>query len=379
MTKQHLVIIGGGAAGLAAAAEAAKLGGTVTLLERADRVGKKLLQTGNGRCNLTNLGVSPDAYNHPDFVRPVLSGLDCAALRAWFAERGLLTCGDGSGRIYPVSDTASSVLDVLRLACEEQGVRTLCGFEAAKLGRDNTVTAADGRRLAGDAVIVATGGGTALLRQTGHAMIPFSPVLCPLRTDPAPIRGLSGLRVKCAAALKRDGSCVRVLRGEVLFRDYGVSGIVIFDLSRFAEAGDTLELDLLPELAEEELCKLIEARKRRFPDRDEAALLTGMFHSRINAALLRAAGSTDAAALARAVKRFALTVRGCGDPRQAQVTRGGADVTEFDPASLRSRRCAALYAAGEALDVDGACGGFNLHWAFSSGITAARAAMEGAL
>ena len=374
MSKVQLVIVGGGAAGLAAAVTGAALGARVTLLERQDRVGKKILQTGNGRCNLSNIHVSPEAYNHPDFVRPTLERLNCGALRDFFARLGLLTWQDEAGRIYPVSDTASSVLDVLRLRCDETGVRTLCGFQAAEL-TPRSVRSADGRQVLADAILIASGGGTSLLRQAGHSMVPFSPVLCPLKTDTAPIRGLSGLRARCAVTLYRGGTAVSCLRGELLFRDYGVSGIVCFDLSRYAKPGDQLFIDLLPDMPEDELCKLLTQRRQAFPHREDAALLTGLFHSRVNAALLRAAGGTDPQRLARTIKGLTLTVEGCGDAKQAQVTRGGAATAEFDPVTLRSRHWENLYAAGEALDIDGACGGYNLHWAFASGMTAAGAAM----
>lgn len=376
MAKRQITIAGGGAAGLAAAVTAARLGARVTVLERADRLGKKILQTGNGRCNLTNTAVAPGAYNAPDFAAPALTGTGCAGLRHFFDTLGLLTYSDAEGRVYPVSDAASSVLDVLRLSCEEYGVRTLCGFDAVRVLPDGTVCAADGRTVPGDTVIVATGGGTVLLKSAGHRIVPFLPVLCPLKTDTAPIRGLSGVRVKCAVTLLRGGQTVITSRGELLFRDYGVSGIVVFDLSRYARPGDVLSLDLLPDVPLEAFCQLLAARKTAHPARGGEAFLTGMFHSRVSAALLRAAGGTSPEALARAVKGFSLTVEGCGDVKQAQVTRGGAALDAFDPATLRSRLQPNLYAAGEVLDIDGKCGGYNLHWAFASGILAAKSAME---
>ena len=376
MSGRQIVIAGGGAAGLAAAVTAARLGAQVTLLERADRVGKKILQTGNGRCNLSNTAVAPRAYNAPDFVKPALSHIGCEALRNFFASLGLLTYADAEGRIYPVSDAASSVLDVLRLSCEEYGVRILCGFEAARLLPNGTVCAADGRTVHGDAVIVTTGGGTALLQSVGHRLTPFSPVLCPLATDTAPIRGLSGLRAKCAVTLRRGGQALVTQRGELLFRDYGVSGIVIFDLSRHAQPGDLLSLDFLPDIPLGKLEELLAERTAAHPARLGEALLTGMFHSRVNAALCRAAGGR-VERLARTLKGLCLEVKGCGDRKQAQVTRGGAALSEFDSATLRSVRIPNLYAAGETLDIDGACGGYNLHWAFASGILAAHGASGG--
>lgn len=376
MSKRQITIVGGGAAGLAAAVTAARLGARVTILERADRVGKKILQTGNGRCNLTNTAAAPDAYNAPDFVLPALTKYNCASIRRFFLELGLLTYQDAEGRVYPVSDTASSVLDVLRLACEENGVQTQCKFEATRILPDGGICAADGRHVPADAVIVATGGGTGLLKSAGHQIVPFTPVLCPLKTDTVPIRGLSGLRVKCAVTLLRSGKPQITLHGELLFRDYGVSGIVIFDLSRYAQPGDLLSIDFLPDLSQEEILLLLKHRIQEHPSRTGGTFLTGIFHSRISAALLRAAGGTDPAMLARTIKGFPLAIQGHGDPKLAQVTRGGASLSSFDPDTLRSRLHASLYAAGETLNVDGKCGGFNLHWAFASGILAAQSAME---
>ena len=375
MAKRHLVIVGGGAAGLAAAVTAARLGAQVTVLERADRVGRKILQTGNGRCNLSNTAVSPAAYNAPDFVAPVISKIGCDKLRSFFAGLGLFSYADEQGRVYPVSDAASSVLDILRVSCDEHSVQTLCGFEATRILPDGVICAADGRTVLGDAVMIATGGGTTLLKSAGHRIVPFSPVLCPLKTDTAPIRGLSGLRAKCAVTLLRGEKTLHSLHGELLFRDYGVSGIVIFDLSRYAEPGDVLSVDLLPDFTYAELCKLFTDRAAMHPLRRGETFLTGIFHSRIAAALLRAAGGTNPIKLAQTVKKFRLTVRGCGDQKQSQVTRGGAALTEFDSGTLRSLFSPRLYAAGEALDIDGACGGYNLHWAFASGILAAHSAI----
>lgn len=366
---KKILILGGGAAGLAAAVRAAQSGAQVTLAEKNERVGQKLLRTGNGRCNFTNLHVSESAYNHPFFVRPVLEKWNAEAMRAFFSELGLLSYEDPAGRVYPRSDTAASVLDVLRLACRRYGVETVTGFDAARLDGAN-VQARDGRTLSGDAILVATGGGTQLLKSAGHRIVPFSPVLCPLKTDTAPIRGLSGIRVSCALRLTRGGKCVAEESGELLFRDYGVSGIAVFDLSRFAKPGDMLHINLLPELSDAQALALFKTRVQALSWCSREEMLTGLFHKRVNEALLRLAG-TDAQKLARCAKDLSLTVEGPAEPKQAQLTRGGADTAQFDPASMRSKLDARLFAAGEALDIDGRCGGFNLHWAFASGLTAA--------
>jgi predicted Rossmann fold flavoprotein len=342
------------------------------MLEKNDRVGKKLLRTGNGRCNLSNLRLSTHAYNHPDFTKPTLERFGCAELRAFFEGMGLWTVSDSEGRVYPYSDAAASVLDVLRLACAENGVTERCGFEAASLRpvSDGWVIASrGGEQMTADAVIVATGGGTALMEPLGHATVPFSPALCPIRTDTDAIRGLSGLRVRCRASLLENGREIAAETGELLFRDYGVSGVMVFDLSRFARAGQTLMLDLMPELSPDEAMEKLAARTAAFHGGADG-LFTGIFRRRIAEAVIRRAGGTSPEALCRAVKQFRLHVRGLTDVAQAQGTKGGADVTAFGPDTLESRRRSGLYAVGEALDIDGRCGGYNLHWAFSSGIVA---------
>ena len=372
---RRVAVIGGGAGGLCAAIAAGQAGADVAIFEQANRVGKKLLKTGNGRCNLSNTHVSPEHYNRPDFVAPVLADMPCDALRSFFGSLGLWTVTDEEGRIYPRSDTAASVLDVLRLGCEALGVAERCSAEIAAIapqGRGFTITARTGEKFFADRVIVAAGGGTNLLRPLGHKMIPFSPVLCPLKTDTESVRGLTGLRCACRAELIRRGKSVYTEEGEILFRDFGVSGILALNLSRHALPGDTLSLDLLPELSLEALTAKLSAQKAlRGADAD---LFTGIFHRRLGEAVARRAKSGEISELARIIKNYRLSVLGPGDTQHAQVTRGGADVSEFDSETMESRRVPGLYAVGEALDIDGACGGYNLHWAFASGLRAGRSA-----
>lgn len=375
---QLVAVIGGGAGGLCAAIAAGRAGADVVIFEQANRVGKKLLKTGNGRCNLSNMEVTPDDYNHPDFVEPTLREYFCEELLDFFGSLGLWTVTDEEGRVYPRSDTAASVLDVLRLECEEMEVGERCSMEItgiAPQGHGFYLTARTGETFFVDRVIVATGGGTSLLRPLGHKMVPFSPILCPLKTDAESIRGLTGLRCTCRAELIRRGKSVYAEDGEILFRDFGVSGILALNLSRYALPGDTLSLDLMPELSSDDLkTRLQQQRMRRGFDAD---LFTGIFHRRLGEAIARRAKSDDPAELARIIKDYRLSVLGPGDTQHAQVTRGGADIAEFDPETMESRRVPGLYAVGEALDIDGACGGYNLHWAFASGLRAGRSAARG--
>ena len=374
-TARSVAIIGGGAAGLAAAISAGEAGAKPVIIEKANRVGKKLLKTGNGRCNLSNENVSPAGYDHGDFVAPLLEETPCAALRERFRALGLWTTVDGEGRVYPRSDTASSVLDILRLAAAERGAEERCSAEVTAIrplsGGGFRIEVREGAPVFAERVIVSTGGGTELCRALGHKQVPFTPILCPLKTETAPIRGLSGLRVRCRARLLHGEEALFDECGEILFRDFGVSGILALDISRFLREGCTLSLDLLPEWEEDELrARLREQLTLARPGEE----LTGVFHRRVAEAVLRYAGGTDVNALCRAIRDFRIPVLGRADTQNAQVTRGGADVRFFDPKTLQSTLCPGLYCVGEALDIDGRCGGYNLHWAFVSGAAAGRSA-----
>jgi len=394
MGQSNVLIIGGGAAGLTAAIASARLGATVTVLERGTRVGKKVLESGNGRCNLTNLSVSPSAYNHPDFVEPVVAAYPYEAIHTFFSQLGLLTRADDEGRVYPLTNAASSVLEVLRLECAHLGVEVRCGFAVRHLSvkpgaAGFQVLSQDGEELCARSVVVTTGGGGSLLGDVGHQLVERVPVLGPIRTDTGLIRGLSGVRVRCKATLLAGvsddgtgGDVVATERGELLFRDYGVSGIMIFDLSRHLRDGCALSIDLFPDLSQSQLQTMLEQRRADLPWRSAETFFVGMLHDRVARAVLRAAGidpnisaeKLSGPRLAAVLKDLRLAVVGMADGRKAQVTRGGASVAQFDPDTMASRVVDGLFAAGEVLDIDGRSGGFNLHWAWASGIVAGQVA-----
>ena len=394
MRQSRVLIVGGGAAGLSAAIASARLGAPVTLLEADVRVGRKILASGNGRCNLTNLSASASAYNRPDFVEPVLAAYSCEVIRAFFGEMGLLTRADDEGRIYPVTNAAGSVLDVMRMECEHLGVDVRCGFEVVHVSEQRDAigfeaTSQDGEKVRAETVVITTGGGGSLLADLDHNLVDERPVLGPIRTELEPIRGLSGVRARCAASLvagvnddNTGGEAVAIERGELLFRDYGVSGIMIFDLSRHLEEGYVISIDLFPDVTRPQLEAMISQRCAALKWRTAETFFAGMLHDRVARAVLRRSGvglnipvgELPQVRLAALLKDFRLGVLGMGDARQAQVTRGGASVAEFDPHTLASHRARGLFAAGEVLDIDGRSGGFNLHWAWASGIVAGEAA-----
>ena len=396
-----VLILGGGASGLMAALSAAQdERNTVTVLERQSRVGRKLLATGNGRCNLTNLDLSPVHYHGQDagFARAALSRFDGTATLDFFHALGLLTTAEPSGRVYPLSDQSNSVVDVLRFAAAQAGVQLVCGFDAQsvkKKARGYQVAGADGSAYFGDKLIIACGGcagkalggtmsGYELLGQLGHSRTALHPSLTQIRTDPAPIRGLKGVRADCRIRLRADGRTLLEDAGEVQFTETGVSGPAAFTLSRAAgqAQGAGLLLDFLRDYPAPQVRALLQARREAFPALAGEELLSGMLHPRLGKTLCHACGlgaqplasGSDAPleALVSVIKSFSLPVTGVSGFESAQVTAGGVRTAEFRADTLESRLAPGVFACGEVLDIDGDCGGYNLQWAWSSGFVAGK-------
>ena len=391
----RVLVIGGGAAGMMAALTAAENGHQVTLLERQARVGRKLMATGNGRCNLTNHHVSPAHYHGGEgFCDHALAAFDVGSTLQYFAGLGLLTVAEDSGRVYPFSNMAGSVLDVLRFALENHGIdlHTACPVTGIrKKGDSFLVRTESGGEFTADRVILAAGGaaggkvggvmdGYQLAKSLGHHRTALYPSLVQIKTEPTYPRALKGVKAECGITLRRDGETVAQNRGEVLFTEYGVSGPAIFDLSRAAAtAGGTLccVLDFFPDWEPREALDWLRQRRTSAGDREAGTLLTGALHSRLGQMVCKAAGFTNQRAaglddaelqrIAAQAKGFALPVTGVCGFDQAQVTAGGLRCDEFDPRTMESRLTPGFYACGEVLDIDGDCGGYNLQWAWSSG------------
>ena len=398
----RVLVIGGGAAGMMAALTAAENGHAVTLLERQGRVGRKLMATGNGRCNLTNHHVSPAHYHGetPDFCRHALAAFDVGSTLLYFAGLGLLTTAEDSGRVYPFSNMAGSVLDVLRFALENSGIDLYTGCVVTaikKKGNIFLVRTESGEEFTADRVILAAGGaaggkvggvmdGYQLAKGLGHHRTALYPSLVQIRTDPTYPRALKGVKAEAAVTIRRGGEVLAQNRGEVLFTEYGVSGPVIFDISRTAATGGdglTVTLDLFPDWAPREVLDWLRQRRQSAGDREAGTLLTGALHSRLGQMVCKAAGFTNQRAadlsdgdlrrIAAQAKGFTLPITGVCGFDQAQVTAGGLRCGEFDPRTMESRLVPGFYACGEVLDIDGDCGGYNLQWAWSSGHAAGAA------
>ena len=394
-----VLIIGGGAAGMAAALSAAKSGHHVTLLERQSRVGRKLLSTGNGRCNLSNYNVSPAHYHGEDtsFADYALSQFNVGTTLQFFAQLGLLTTAEDSGRIYPYSNMAGSVLDVLRYALAQPNIDLHTGVVVTKLrkkGDSFTVETESCETFTADRVILAAGGaagskvggvmdGYRLAKLLGHHRTALYPSLVQLKTDPTYPRSLKGVKADAKIRILRDKEVVAENRGEILFTEYGVSGPAIFDISRaVSTGGDGLvcELNLLPDWDERSVCDWLTQRRSAMAEHETSALLTGALHSRLGQTVCKAAGFTnqpvgsltdgDLRTIAYRTQHFTLPITGACGFDQAQVTAGGLRTDEFDPETMESRLVPGFYACGEVLDIDGDCGGYNLQWAWSSGMLA---------
>ena len=375
----QVAVVGGGAAGLMAGIAAAAHG-TAVVLEGGPRVGRKLLLTGSGRCNLTNLGPWEGHYHGTLDPGPVLEALPPRAAVDLFASFGLLTRADGEGRAYPWCSQASAVLDTLRLEARRRGVEERVEFPVAKVRpkEGGFLLSGPAGSLEARRVVLAFGGraapatgsdgrGFSLLKRLGHRLVPQTPGLTWVETDPGRTRSFQGLRVLGRASLIREGKILLSREGEIQFRDRGLSGICLFDLARLAPGGGEVSLDLLPQFSPEALPALLRERERTL-GRPWEELLTGLVNKRVGQALLREVSQAEE--LAGVLKDWRFPVKGLGPWEEAQVTVGGAHGEDFDSRTLESRLVPGLYCAGEALDLDGDCGGFNLQWAWASGFAA---------
>ncbi len=393
-----IAIVGGGASGLMAAIAAKGAGTEVVIYERNSRVGKKILATGNGRCNITNAYADTANYHgeHPEFINSVKNSFWVNETIDFFSNIGVLLKEEDGGKMYPYSDTASSVLDALRRAAARSGAITECGgdvkrvtktkngFSLSFYGRDDAVC---------DRVIIACGGcaapasgsngsGYELLRQLGHRITPLSPSLVQIKTETETVKKLKGIKVNANVTI---GS--RSERGEVLFTDYGLSGPPIFSLSAYLGNSTFAELDIMPEYSFSELSDMLTRRKSMLGDVPLEEFFTGMLNKRVGQAMLKSAGimplsrlgenlsRQEIKKLAAMIKCWRFEIKGTMSWNNAQVTHGGAATSGFDSETLESKLVRGMYACGEVLDIDGDCGGYNLQWAWSSGYTAGRSAM----
>ena len=399
---QTVVIIGGGASGIMAALTAAEdKNNKVILLERQQRVGRKLLATGNGRCNLTNTGACAENYHgeNPDFALPALDAFSPQQALDFFHGLGLMTVEEYGGRVYPLSNSANSVVDVLRFALEESGVELRCSTVVREIRRKNEgyVVAFENEEIFAHKLIVACGGaagaklggvsdGYELLKALGHKRTGLYPSLVQLVTDNEYPRALKGVRADCRLRLVAGEDVLAQSEGELQFTETGLSGPAAFDISRqcaMAGKGPMVSANLFKDYSRDALCDIFTQRRERFPALPLSDMLTGMLHNRLGRMLIKYAGldankpcralsDSEMEKLMDACTDFRLKLLGTGGFDAAQVTAGGVKTGGFNPETLESWFMPGLFVCGEVLDVDADCGGYNLQWAWASGRLAGR-------
>ena len=413
---KKVIVAGGGASGLAAAVTAAENGAKVTVLEHKDRVGKKILMTGNGKCNLTNMSDVQGKYYSSDKaslerIYDTLERFDAAKTREFFRKLGLYTKEKRDGGVYPVSEQASIVLDVLRSACDRLGVTIRTGCELTDVmpekngGRVRVKSPdKDAEELAYDRLILATGGkaapvsgsdgsGYALAKRLGHRIIEPLPALVQLRCEGGFFKALSGVRAQGTVRLVIDGKEAAAEAGELQLTDYGISGIPVFQLSRLVSRalyeGKHCEasMDFISYIWNAGLVRTELMCTECFLDKTVEEYLSGMVHKKIAAVVCKRNGIAPGGTVGQAgeekvwrcvrmLSDFSVRVTAAKSFDSAQVCCGGVPLHEVDENFL-SRKCPNLYIIGELLDCDGICGGFNLQWAWATGHIAGKAAAQG--
>ena len=408
---RKVAVVGGGAAGMMAAVQAAYAGARVTVYERNDRVGKKILSTGNGKCNFSNEDMRAACYygSGAGYVDGFYKQFGVAETKTFFRELGM-RIKDRNGYLYPASEQAATVLDVLRYEMERLGIEICAGCRVTGIdGPGNpgcrltleTETAAYKKRTY-DAVILACGGraapktgsdgtGLAMAKRLGHRIVPTVPALTALRCGETFWKQVAGVRCEARLMLYIDGNEVSSVQGELQLTDYGISGIPVFQFSRIAayalQEGRpvTVKIDLMPDHGAADIQEAFWVRRwERQKRQSMEQFVTGTVNKKVGLLLLKLAGirETETVCEIEGARRrkleqlfhvFEVTVKGTNSFEQAQVCAGGVDFAEVTD-RLESVRRPGLFFAGEMLDIDGICGGYNLQWAWSSGAVAGRAA-----
>ncbi len=396
--KQQVIIVGAGASGLAAAIQAARQGASVTILEHTAKPGKKLLSTGNGKCNLTNLMTPDGAYRggQQEFIKKVLDHVTVEQTLEFFQDLGLVLT-DRNGYVYPNSGQAASVLEALLFELDHLGVSIVTDCNVEEIRKDLSLITSKGKKKA-DAVILAAGSmaapktgsdgsGYQLARALGHRIVKPLPALVQLKCREKWYKLAAGVRTEASVTLKIDGKTAAADRGELQFTDYGISGIPVFQISRFAARGIntgrqvTAELDLLPSMDFNSTRQFLSERAKRFSYRPAVEFLNGVLNHKLARILLKEAGISEKGfvkditniqikKLTSALKGLETEILSANSFDQAQVCSGGIDTRDVDSNTMESKLVNGLYLAGEILDVDGICGGYNLQWAWSCGILA---------
>lgn len=401
-----IAIVGGGASGLVAAIIAKRLNPSLSvyIFEALDRVGKKLITTGNGRCNITNQKLDLERFNGEDvsFCKFAFEGFGYNEIRDFFYSIGVDFVNEDN-KVYPASLQAASVVDSLRFECERIGVNTVLNFkvEDISFGKEYILKSADST-VSAKALILASGlfsGGDKvgsfgnvfrILKNNGFKTVKVSPSLVQLKTETDYVKQLKGIKVDAKATLFCHDTPVCSYTDEVLFCDYGLSGPAILQISRQSARDDKsyfVSLDLYPNVNMSELSLKIKDRAKLLSHRTLEDFFVGMLNKRLSQVILKYCGyklsdsvatlkNSDFDKISHALKNFKFKILSNTGFLNSQVSAGGISTDEFDNTTLMSKRYNRLFVTGELLDIDGDCGGFNLSWAWASGALAAESAVK---
>ena len=389
-----IAVIGGGASGIAAAIYAKRIckENSVTVFERSDRVLKKLLATGNGRCNLSNESISPENYfsHNPKEMCEILAAFTLEEEKQFFESIGILLCSE-NGRIYPYSRRANAVSDALRAECERLGIKIRTNAFIDRIIKKNSSFSVLGELF--DKVIISCGGFSApsfgtdgnsyrLLKSLGHTISETVYALSPVKVSEN-VKQLKGIRAHCTVTLVDKGQILRSESGELQLTDYGLSGIAVMQLSRQCRKGSQIQVNLMPDFSYEKLAAFLKERTKTLSHLKADDFLTGFLHKTLAQYILgrckisasntaKQLSDKDIYALAKEIKALSFTVDAVLGKEQSQATSGGALLSEFNTDTLESKKVRGLYCTGEALDCVGDCGGYNLHWAWATAYVAAK-------
>ena len=417
--KTDCVVIGGGASGMMASIVAARAGVAVTVLEHTKRLGNKLLQTGNGKCNFTNLDMSKDKFlnNDKDFVWQVINKFDVEAVLSFFEEIGIYHKSK-NGYIYPHSETAASLQEALKLALDKEKVTVHEAFEIANIEYNNDCYTIKGTKkvenndgelyqdyiIKAKSVIIATGScaspktgsdgsGYELAKMLGHTVKTPLPALVQLISDNPFCKTMSGVRSTGNVKLIVDGNIISQDTGEIQYTDYGISGIPVFQISRYAiesvynKKEVNVIIDMLPDFEYDELCEIVLKSVESAKNKTVEQFFAGLLNKKLVIAVAKTIGlnsddkictlkDKDIKNMLNNFKKFNIHITGYKDYANAQVCQGGVPLDEIEASTMQSKLSNHLYFAGEITDVDGMCGGYNLQWAWSSGYLAGKSAAE---
>lgn len=408
MKNRHVIIVGGGASGLVAAIAAAREGANVTIIEQKERLGKKILSTGNGRCNLTNEYMEEGCFRGDDtsIVPVILKQFGHAETVRFFEELGVLL-KDRQGYMYPISDQATAILDVLQMEIERLKVNVLLEQTVNSISKSSHcfVVKTNKTTLNGDALILATGGkaasvlgsdgsGYTLAKSFGHRLSPVVPALVQLVGKGRFYKQIAGVRTQAKVSLYVEQKRVASDTGELQLTNYGISGIPVFQVSRYASKGlyekktVEVELDFLPHLTDDACLSFFEKRLEMQSHKKAEEFLIGVFHNKLIGLFLKASrinpsdsmlsvSKEQLQKLTSVCKHFRIEIETTNGFEQAQVCAGGVRTAEVHADTLESIYMKDLYLTGELLDIDGICGGYNLQWAWSTGYIAGKEAAKG--